>query len=274
MPLDDEQDRALGAALRRPRSAAPGGPTAAPCRRRERCSPSLLPPRKPGVASVFAAARSKSGPARRTSLRRSVGGLLLLPSCPRRPGPGLEPCRLAAARCRLSPWPMMALPDLSGHHPSPAGIRALGTVGSVGAPLPPLGSRRRRVDLVLPERGEPDLTDAARSRTPARAGWWQLAVPDAGPGTDYAYRVDGSDPLPDPRSAWQPRGVHGAEPGLRRRAARVVRRGLGRAARRRAASWARCSTSCTSGRSPRSARSTRRSSGSAIWSTSASTSSS
>ncbi len=45
---------------------------------------------------------------------------------------------------------------------------------------------------------------------PDATGWWELAVPDAGPGTDYAYRVDGSDPLPDPRSAWQPRGVHGA----------------------------------------------------------------
>ncbi len=28
-------------------------------------------------------------------------------------------------------------------------------------------------------------------------------------GTDYAFSVDGSDPLPDPRSAWQPDGVHG-----------------------------------------------------------------
>jgi len=40
-------------------------------------------------------------------------------------------------------------------------------------------------------------------------GWWALDVPDAGPGTDYAFRVDGSDPRPDPRSAWQPSGVDG-----------------------------------------------------------------
>jgi maltooligosyltrehalose trehalohydrolase len=41
-------------------------------------------------------------------------------------------------------------------------------------------------------------------------GWWRLEVPEAGPGTDYAYLVSGHDqPLPDPRSAWQPAGVHG-----------------------------------------------------------------
>jgi maltooligosyltrehalose trehalohydrolase len=41
-------------------------------------------------------------------------------------------------------------------------------------------------------------------------GWWRLDVPGAGPGADYAYRLPDEDtPLPDPRSAWQPHGVHG-----------------------------------------------------------------
>jgi maltooligosyltrehalose trehalohydrolase len=40
-------------------------------------------------------------------------------------------------------------------------------------------------------------------------GWWQLDLPDAGPGSDYAFRLDGGRPLPDPRSPWQPHGVHG-----------------------------------------------------------------
>jgi maltooligosyltrehalose trehalohydrolase len=41
-------------------------------------------------------------------------------------------------------------------------------------------------------------------------GWWRLDVPEAGPGTDYAYVLpDHDSPLPDPRSAWQPAGVHG-----------------------------------------------------------------
>ncbi|GIJ31358.1 malto-oligosyltrehalose trehalohydrolase [Micromonospora sediminimaris] len=41
-----------------------------------------------------------------------------------------------------------------------------------------------------------------------RGGWWRVEVPDAG--TDYAFLLDDDDqPLPDPRSAWQPSGVHG-----------------------------------------------------------------
>lgn len=40
-------------------------------------------------------------------------------------------------------------------------------------------------------------------------GWWRADVDGAGPGTDYVYRVDGDGPLPDPRSRWQPEGVHG-----------------------------------------------------------------
>jgi maltooligosyltrehalose trehalohydrolase len=41
-------------------------------------------------------------------------------------------------------------------------------------------------------------------------GWWRLDVPEAGPGTDYAYVLpDGDTALPDPRSLWQPEGVHG-----------------------------------------------------------------
>jgi maltooligosyltrehalose trehalohydrolase len=39
-------------------------------------------------------------------------------------------------------------------------------------------------------------------------GWWSTRLDSAGPGTSYAFSVDGCDPLPDPRSAWQPGGVH------------------------------------------------------------------
>ncbi|MCY7365541.1 MAG: malto-oligosyltrehalose trehalohydrolase [Frankiaceae bacterium] len=38
-------------------------------------------------------------------------------------------------------------------------------------------------------------------------GWWTGEV--GGPGTDYALVLDGGVPRPDPRSAWQPHGVHG-----------------------------------------------------------------
>ncbi|MEV4754900.1 malto-oligosyltrehalose trehalohydrolase [Micromonospora sp. NPDC049559] len=41
-------------------------------------------------------------------------------------------------------------------------------------------------------------------------GWWRATVAGAGPGTDYWFLLDDDDrPLPDPRSAWQPAGVHG-----------------------------------------------------------------
>ncbi len=44
---------------------------------------------------------------------------------------------------------------------------------------------------------------------PADDGWWKVTVPEAGDGTDYLFAVDGGPPRPDPRSAWQPAGVHG-----------------------------------------------------------------
>jgi maltooligosyltrehalose trehalohydrolase len=41
-------------------------------------------------------------------------------------------------------------------------------------------------------------------------GWWEAGVEAARPGMDYAYFLDDEDlALPDPRSPWQPNGVHG-----------------------------------------------------------------
>jgi maltooligosyltrehalose trehalohydrolase len=48
-----------------------------------------------------------------------------------------------------------------------------------------------------------------RDRGATAAGWWFLEAPDLGPGTDYRFSIDGSPPRPDPRSRWQPHGVHG-----------------------------------------------------------------
>jgi len=45
--------------------------------------------------------------------------------------------------------------------------------------------------------------------TPCTGDWWTVDVQEAGPGTDYALRLDGGQPLPDPRSCWQPHGVYG-----------------------------------------------------------------
>lgn len=43
---------------------------------------------------------------------------------------------------------------------------------------------------------------------PCEEGWW-VAAAYARPGDDYRFSVDGGHGLPDPRSAWQPEGVHG-----------------------------------------------------------------
>jgi maltooligosyltrehalose trehalohydrolase len=66
---------------------------------------------------------------------------------------------------------------------------------SVWAPEP------QRVELVLGDERVP----MERSEN----GWWAVEVPGTGPGTDYAFSLDGGRPLPDPRSPWQPQGAHG-----------------------------------------------------------------
>src|SRR3978361_1170161 len=52
----------------------------------------------------------------------------------------------------------------------------------------------------------------ARDEAPggAEQGWWFAHVEGTGHGTAYAYSLDGADPLPDPRSRWQPDGGHAA----------------------------------------------------------------
>ena len=66
----------------------------------------------------------------------------------------------------------------------------------VGA-APPARSRSVVGGQRLPMQAEPA---AAGGRVRAAA---------AGPGTDYAFRLDGGPPRPDPRSAFQPRGIDG-----------------------------------------------------------------
>jgi maltooligosyltrehalose trehalohydrolase len=45
---------------------------------------------------------------------------------------------------------------------------------------------------------------------PGQLGWWHLCADDVSPGTDYCYLLDDDETCyPDPRSQWQPNGVHG-----------------------------------------------------------------
>jgi maltooligosyltrehalose trehalohydrolase len=59
---------------------------------------------------------------------------------------------------------------------------------------------RQRVQLVL---GDDDIEMA-----PDQGGWWQVDVPTCLPGCNYSFIVDDNDAVPDPRSPWQPFGVH------------------------------------------------------------------
>lgn len=74
-------------------------------------------------------------------------------------------------------------------------------------------SPRSKVSLWAPDASSVScLTaggDAEATRSPmlrGEAGWW--TGPALADGTDYAFEVDGNGPFPDPRSPWQPHGVH------------------------------------------------------------------
>ncbi len=44
--------------------------------------------------------------------------------------------------------------------------------------------------------------------TKGEQGWWYVNADFIQNGVDYAFRIDGKGPFPDPRSAWQPYGLH------------------------------------------------------------------
>ena len=70
--------------------------------------------------------------------------------------------------------------------------------------------RARNVDvLASPVTGADDAAAPERHpMEPTDDGWWSWTPPSGGP-VDYSFSLDGGDPRPDPRSAWQPHGVHG-----------------------------------------------------------------
>ncbi len=73
-------------------------------------------------------------------------------------------------------------------------LPALGQPGTVWAP---------NAELV-----EAEVDGARVALSPTGGGWWTTSAPLV-VGARYGYRVDGGPLLPDPRSRWQPDGVHG-----------------------------------------------------------------
>ncbi|TAL13461.1 MAG: malto-oligosyltrehalose trehalohydrolase [Frankiales bacterium] len=59
----------------------------------------------------------------------------------------------------------------------------------------------------VPERVELEVAGVRTPMHRGAGGWW--SAPALPAGTDYAFVLDGGEPRPDPRSAWQPHGVHG-----------------------------------------------------------------
>ena len=64
-----------------------------------------------------------------------------------------------------------------------------------------------RVWAPRPQQVELVVGGARHPMIPVDDGWWTADASDVGP--DYAFSLDGGDPRPDPRSAWQPDGVDG-----------------------------------------------------------------
>ncbi len=68
-----------------------------------------------------------------------------------------------------------------------------------------------RITVWAPQAGQVEV-DLGADRHPmhrAEDGWWAFEAPSGDEPLDYAFCLDGGNPLPDPRTAWQPQGVHG-----------------------------------------------------------------
>src|SRR4051812_45179575 len=66
-----------------------------------------------------------------------------------------------------------------------------------------------RVWAPLPKSVELQMENRCWTMTSGPEGWWSADIPTASPGDNYGFVLDGEGPFPDPRSPWQPAGVHG-----------------------------------------------------------------
>ncbi len=65
-----------------------------------------------------------------------------------------------------------------------------------------------QVWATLPQRVEAQVAGKRYTMQRGEDGWWTAEIESAGPGSDYGFVLDGEGPFPDPRSPWQPNGVH------------------------------------------------------------------
>src|SRR5438067_12884138 len=76
-----------------------------------------------------------------------------------------------------------------------------GTTGSSGLRTSVWAPKAKRVEVETGKRRLP--------MTLQEGGWWVLDSGAVASGADYSFVLDGGQPLPDPRTPWQPYGVHG-----------------------------------------------------------------
>ena len=61
----------------------------------------------------------------------------------------------------------------------------------------------------IPSKVELQLADQKLPMIASSGGWWEARVASISPEAEYGFILDGQGPFPDPRSQWQPAGVHG-----------------------------------------------------------------
>jgi maltooligosyltrehalose trehalohydrolase len=66
-----------------------------------------------------------------------------------------------------------------------------------------------RVWAPLPKKVELQSGKKTFPMTRQPNGWWTGSITTPGAQTDYGFLLDGEGPFPDPRSPWQPNGIHG-----------------------------------------------------------------
>ena len=63
------------------------------------------------------------------------------------------------------------------------------------------------------ERVDVEVDGTGHAMTPVAGGWWATDIAEVRVGASYSFRIDNGDPLPDPRSPWQPEGPRGPSRG-------------------------------------------------------------
>ncbi len=69
--------------------------------------------------------------------------------------------------------------------------------------------REFRVWAPFADHVEIDILGTRKPLQKNQDGWWAIELGEVVHGTKYGYFVDGAGPFPDPRSSFQPDGVHG-----------------------------------------------------------------